>query len=135
MENWADNYTWVLLSFIFVMICYRTRIPSALILIIIGIIFALIRMYVTDKDLGYQRPVAAGHYPDTVIRPTPEEFRDGFVNAGLGQVPLTALNSVIAVAALIDDLFPEQHTGTSKIAMSIGVMNLIGCWFGSMPFW
>ncbi|KAJ8658657.1 hypothetical protein O0I10_005697 [Lichtheimia ornata] len=133
-SNWSDNYTWVLLSFIFVMICYRTRIPSALILFLIGLIFALVRMFVTDRDLPLDRPVAAGHYPDTIIRPTPEEFRTGFANAGLGQIPLTALNSVIALSALIDDLFPDRHADTATISMSVGAMNLIGCWFGSMPF-
>lgn len=134
-SSWSDNYTWVLLSFIFVMICYRTRIPSALILFLIGLIFALVRMFVTDRDLPLDRPVAAGHYPDTIIRPTPEEFRTGFANAGLGQIPLTALNSVIALSALIDDLFPDRHADTATISMSVGAMNLIGCWFGSMPFW
>ncbi|KAI9484687.1 hypothetical protein BDB00DRAFT_792655 [Zychaea mexicana] len=79
-------------------------------------------------------PVAAGHYPDTIIRPRPEDFRTGFANAGLGQIPLTALNSVIALSALIDDLFPDRHADTSRISMSVGAMNLIGCWFGSMPF-
>ncbi|KAI9484683.1 hypothetical protein BDB00DRAFT_965006 [Zychaea mexicana] len=134
-DNWSDNNTWVLLSFIFVIICYRTRIPSALILFIIGLIFALIRMFGTERDtLGLPWPVAAGHYPDTIIGPTPEEFRNGFATAGLGQIPLTALNSVIALSALIDDLFPDHHADTAKISMSVGAMNLIGCWFGSMPF-
>ncbi|KAI9319356.1 hypothetical protein BX666DRAFT_2025657 [Dichotomocladium elegans] len=132
-DNWADNNVWVLLSFMFVILCYRTRIPSALILFIIGLIFALIRMFVTDNDSDLDHPIAGGHYPDTIIHPTPEEFRDGVVNAGLGQVPLTALNSVIALCALIDDLFPDRHATTSSVAMSVGAINLIGCWFGSMP--
>ncbi|KAI9244463.1 hypothetical protein BDA99DRAFT_529043 [Phascolomyces articulosus] len=134
-DTWSDNTTWLLFSFIFVMGCYRTRVPSALILFIIGLIFALIRMFGTERDsLGLPWPVAGGHYPDTIIRPTPEEFRTGFGNAGVGQIPLTALNSVIALSALIDDLFPDRHADTATISMSIGVMNLIGCWFGSMPF-
>ncbi|KAI7850540.1 hypothetical protein BDC45DRAFT_572778 [Circinella umbellata] len=134
-DNWSDNNTWVLLSFIFVIICYRTRIPSALILFIIGLIFALIRMFGTERDtLGLSWPIAGGHYPDTVIRPTPEQFRTGFGGAGIGQLPLTCLNSVIALSALIDDLFPNYHADTASISMSVGGMNLIGCWFGSMPF-
>lgn len=124
-----------MLAFIFVIVCYRTRVPSALILFLIGLVFALVRVFATSEGAAYPRPVAGGHYPDTVIRPTPEEFRTGFVNAGLGQVPLTALNSVIALSALIDDLFPDHHADTSVISMSIGAMNLVGCWFGSMPFW
>ncbi|KAI8376404.1 uncharacterized protein BYT42DRAFT_385458 [Radiomyces spectabilis] len=132
-ENWADNYTWVLLSFIFVFSCYRTRIPTALILFLIGLLFALIRMFVTDTELNLPHPVAAGHYPDTIVRPTPIDFGNGFVNAGLGQIPLTTLNSVIALCALIDDLFPDKHASPATVSMSIGIMNLIGCWFGAMP--
>lgn len=77
--------------------------------------------------------VTGGHYPNTIIVPSSEQFKIGFLNAGLGQLPLTALNSVIALCALIDDLFPEKHVTTSSVAVSVGLMNLIGCWFGAMP--
>ncbi|CAO3686554.1 unnamed protein product [Rhizopus stolonifer] len=131
-SNWADNNMWVLLSFVFVVMCYQTRIPSALILFLIGLLFALILMFGTNNS--HPRPsVIGGHYPDTVIVPSAEQFKTGFLNAGLGQLPLTALNSVIALCALIDDLFPEKHATTSSVAVSVGLMNLIGCWFGAMP--
>jgi hypothetical protein len=132
--NWADNFTWVLLAFIFVIGSYDKRVPSALILFLIGLTFALIRMF-TNPNGPIDPPRAGGHYPDTIIVPSPDDFKTGFLNAGLGQIPLTALNSVIALSVLIDDLFPEKHATTTSIAMSVGLMNLIGCWFGSMPFW
>ncbi|KAL0095543.1 hypothetical protein J3Q64DRAFT_1857384 [Phycomyces blakesleeanus] len=131
--NWSDNFTWVLLATIFVFACYRTKVPSALILFLIGLLFALIRMFVTDKSTVIPHPVAGGYYPNTIIHPTPAEFRTGFLNAGLGQIPLTCLNSVVALSILIDDLFPEKHVNTASISMSVGLMNLIGCWFGAMP--
>lgn len=133
-SNWSDNNTWVLLSFLFVVACYRTRIPSALILFLIGLIFALVLMFGTSAGEHLPQPyVVGGHYPDTVIVPNPTQFLNGFLNAGLGQLPLTALNSVIALCALIDDLFPKKHATSSNVAMSVGIMNLIGCWFGAMP--
>jgi hypothetical protein len=132
--NWADNFTWVLLAYLFVIGCYSNRVPSALILFIIGVLLALVRMF-TDPNGPVNPPQAGGHYPDTIIIPSLGDFRAGFLNAGLGQIPLTTLNSVIALAALIDDLFPEKHASTTSISLSIGCMNLIGCWFGSMPFW
>jgi hypothetical protein len=121
----------------FAIACYRTtRVPAALILFLVGLLFAFIRMYVTEVDKNWPQPyVGHGHYPDTVVHPTPEEFGIGFLNAGLGQIPLTCLNSVIALSLLIDDLFPDKHSNNSSIACSIGVMNLIGGWFGSMPVW
>ncbi|KAI9473970.1 MAG: hypothetical protein EXX96DRAFT_580048 [Benjaminiella poitrasii] len=132
-SNWSDNNTWILLSFLFVVICYHTRIPSALILFLLGLIFALVILFTTDNH--YEQPsVGQGHYPDTIIVPNAEQFRLGFLNAGLGQLPLTSLNSVIALCALIGDLFPTRKpASTSHVAMSVGVMNLIGCWFGAMP--
>ncbi|KAI8979433.1 hypothetical protein BDF20DRAFT_819095 [Mycotypha africana] len=133
-SNWSDNNVWVLLSFIFVVACYRTRIPSALILFFIGLIFALVYMYATAAGKNLPRPsVIGGHYPDSIIIPSPEQFKNGLLNAGLGQLPLTLLNSVIALSALIEELFPKKHANSSNIAMSVGVMNLIGCWFGAMP--
>ncbi|KAG2182326.1 hypothetical protein INT43_007256 [Umbelopsis isabellina] len=132
-ENWSDNYTWVLLAFILVISCYNSRVPTALILFFIGLLFALIRMF-ADPEGPTNPPVAGGHYPDTIIVPSPEDFQIGFLNAGLGQIPLTSLNSVIALAALIHDLFPERTASTTSISMSVGIMNLTGCWFGCMPY-
>ncbi|KAI7850541.1 hypothetical protein BDC45DRAFT_572779 [Circinella umbellata] len=84
----------------------------ALILFAIGLTFALIRMFGIEHDtLNSPRPVIAW-----------------------GKFPLTVLNSLIALSALVDDLFSDHHADTATISMSIGVMNLIGCWFGSMPF-
>ncbi|SAL97514.1 hypothetical protein [Absidia glauca] len=131
-DQWADNYVWVLLAFLFVFSCYNNKVPSALILFLVGVMFAFIQMYAGSKT-NTPRPAIGGYYPNTIVRPTAAEFRDGFVNAGLGQIPLTALNSVIGLCALIDDLFPDKHSGTSEVSISVGVMNLVQCWFGAMP--
>jgi MFS superfamily sulfate permease-like transporter len=37
------------------------------------------------------------------------------------------------VCALSWDLFPKKGADTRKMATSVGLMNLIGCWFGAMP--
>jgi hypothetical protein len=46
----------------------------------------------------------------------------GPVKGAVPQIPLSVLNSVVAVCKLTRDLFPEK-----------GAMNLVGCWFGTMP--
>lgn len=51
----------------------------------------------------------------------------------LGQLPLTALNSVVAVSALAADLAPEFPVGVTGLGLSVAAMNLVGCWFGAMP--
>ena len=130
--KWSDNYEWALLAFIFVFVFYSSkRIPTALILFILGLTIALVRVFKSNKT----PPSIAFNYPEAVV-PTLEEFKTGFLSAALGQLPLTALNSVIALAALANDLFPERSSLNSveKISISVGLMNIIGCFFGSIPY-
>ncbi|KAG0332169.1 hypothetical protein BG004_001365, partial [Podila humilis] len=131
---WHNNYEWACFSFIVVFIFYyrSKRIPTAMILFSIGLIIAFIKLY-TSPPVNAVYP-KIGIYTVGVTVPTWEEFKHGFVTASLGQIPLTSLNSVIALAALAQDLFPERPTGTPTIAVSVGMMNLVGCFFGSIPF-
>ena len=74
------------------------------------------------------------------------------VGMAMGQLPLTTLNSIIAVSALAEDLFggelPVVERGlgtggggiqlpgvpsTTALGISVAVMNIFGCWFGCMP--
>ena len=54
---------------------------------------------------------------------------------GLAQIPLTLLNSVFAVSLLAGQLFPDnrERTTPSKIAISVGLMNIPVCLLGGMP--
>ncbi|KAG0362351.1 hypothetical protein BC939DRAFT_450238 [Gamsiella multidivaricata] len=132
--DWANNYEWAIVAFIIVfMFYYRAkRIPTAMILFAIGLIIAFIKLYTNPPAKAVYPKI--GVYTVSVTVPTAEEFKHGFLSAGLGQIPLTALNSVIALAALAQDLFPERPASTPTISISIGLMNLVGCFFGSMPF-
>ncbi|KAF9929634.1 hypothetical protein BGZ67_006234 [Mortierella alpina] len=132
--TWDNNYEWACVAFIVVFIFYyrSKRIPTAMILFTVGLIIAFIKLY-TNPPLNAAYP-KIGVYGISVTVPTWEEFKHGFLSASLGQIPLTCLNSVIALAALAQDLFPERPTGTPAIAVSVGMMNLVGCFFGSIPF-
>ncbi len=59
----------------------------------------------------------------------------GALLGGLPQMPLTLLNSVLAVSLLAGQLFPEngKNVAPAKVAVSVGLMNLIACPFGGMP--
>ncbi|CAI2166486.1 20625_t:CDS:2 [Funneliformis geosporum] len=130
--KWNDNYEWAILSFIFVFAFYSSkRMPTALILFIVGLIIAIIKVFVSNSTL----PSISFNHPEIVV-PTLEEFKTGFLSASLGQLPLTTLNSVIALAALSNDLFPERSSlnTVEKISVSIGIMNIVGCFFGSIPY-
>ncbi|KAF8945920.1 hypothetical protein BGZ47_001747 [Haplosporangium gracile] len=132
--TWENNYEWAVFAFIVVFIFYyrSKRIPTAMILFTIGLIIAFIKLYTNPPPKAVYPKI--GVYTIGVTVPTWEEFKHGFVSASLGQIPLTCLNSVIALAALAKDLFPERPTGTPTIAVSVGMMNLVGCFFGSIPF-
>ncbi|NJO54669.1 MAG: hypothetical protein HC829_07365, partial [Bacteroidales bacterium] len=49
------------------------------------------------------------------------------------QVPLTLLNSVVAVCALSVDLFPHRPANPRLVAVSVALMNLVCCPLGAMP--
>lgn len=129
--SWADNYLWMILGFVFLFVFnLRPRTPYALILFLIGIVFAVIR---TTGDQHQHLPAFRLWRPYTQI-PSSSEWKTGILDAGIGQLPLTTLNSVVAVTHLAADLLPEiQTSSVTSIGFSVAIMNLLGCWFGAMP--
>jgi hypothetical protein len=65
--------------------------------------------------------------------PSAADWRVGVLRAGLPQLSLTVFNSVVSVTALAGTLFPARAPRAGAVAMSVGAMNLVGCWFGAMP--
>ncbi|RFU36087.1 hypothetical protein B7463_g180, partial [Scytalidium lignicola] len=69
-----------------------------------------------------------------IFVPDSRDFRIGAIDAGLGQIPLTTLNSIIAVSYLSADLLPHLPApSVTEIGVSVALMNLVGGWFGVMP--
>ena len=111
------------------------RIPYALIVLVLGIIFVIFAAIFSDDP---------GAEPYSILRlnlwhpqafvPSWYSFQKGVLEAGIGQLPLTTLNSVIAVAFLAQDLLPEvKAPSTTALGLSVMGINLVGCWFGAMP--
>jgi MFS superfamily sulfate permease-like transporter len=65
--------------------------------------------------------------------PPAQDWWPAFLHGTLVQLPLTLLNSVVAVSALSRSLFPDQPVSETKISASVGVMNAVSCLFGGMP--
>lgn len=61
------------------------------------------------------------------------EVWQSLVLAGFAQVPLTAANAVIATAALISQYWPERPVPANRLSWNMGIMNLLGPFFGGMP--
>lgn len=127
--SWADNRIWAIVAFVALTITniYR-RVPYALALLVVGLLFAVIR-----TALAGHLPAFETWHPFVVV-PTPHQWRVGAVDAGIGQIPLTTLNSIVAVVHLSNDLLPNVRTPSiTHIGLSVAGMNLLGCWFGTMP--
>ena len=103
------------------------RVPSALILFAagLGLALAIRPEAISSLRIGFNLP----HW----VPLTWDDFRNSFFRAALPQIPLTTLNSVIAVCALSVDLFPDRPARPRSVAISVGLMNLVSGWFGAMP--
>lgn len=125
----VDNLLWAIGAALALLACTRApRVPYALLIFILGLIFAGIKAHESHLDSSSIIP----NIP--IVVPSWATFGRTFVTASLGQLPLTTLNSIIAVTHLSADLLPSVPTPTvTAIGSSVAVMNLIGCWFGAMP--
>ncbi|KNA05899.1 hypothetical protein SOVF_186100 [Spinacia oleracea] len=102
--------------------------PSAVMIFMLGVILAIIR---GPKEVvnGFK----FGPSPIHVINIPKESWKQGFIKGTIPQLPLSVLNSVIAVCKLSSDLFPGKDFSATSLSVTVGMMNLVGCWFGAMP--
>jgi len=123
-----DSYVTGAVAAIVVLALFSSRmIPSALVLFAAGLALAVWRTpaIAQSLQLGLSLP--------SWSPPTWPAFVSAFPKAALPQIPLTTLNSVVAVCALSVDLFPDRPASPRRVAVSVGLMNLVGAWFGAMP--
>ncbi|POO03761.1 Molybdate transporter [Trema orientale] len=102
-------------------------IPSAFLVFVLGVVLAFARRPKLVHDIAF------GPSPMEVVRISRRAWRDGFVKGAIPQLPLSILNSVIAVCKLSSDLFPERDFTATSLSVTVGLMNVVGCWFGAMP--
>jgi MFS superfamily sulfate permease-like transporter len=105
-----------------------SRVPAALIVFALGLLLCFVR------DPSVVRVLRFGPAPLRVVKITWDDFKVGFWEGAVPQLPLSVLNSVIAVCKLSSDLFPERvELSPARVSVSVGLMNFVGCWFGAMP--
>jgi hypothetical protein len=133
--NWSDNWLWAMAAFIFLLISSLIpRVPYALLVFILGL--TLSGIHLSTSHPSSQTPSSFHTWHPQLYIPTPKDFYKGAFEAGLPQLPLTTLNSILAVTSLSTSLFPSNQPPTpsnTQIGLSVGLANLIGCWFGAMP--
>ena len=103
------------------------RVPAALVVFGIGVVVLLVSrpdvLSRTHLGLDWRLPTLSNG----------EDWLAGLWLGALPQLPLTLLNSVIAVCALSTDLFPNRPASPRRVAVSVGMMNLLCCPLGGMP--
>jgi MFS superfamily sulfate permease-like transporter len=100
--------------------------PAAVVLMLLGVGIMLVKgEFGGINSPGFTLPQITGF--------TIGDLWQGLVRAGFAQIPLTATNAVIATAALIADYWPNRPVAERRLALNMGIMNLIMPFFGGMP--
>ncbi|KAK4087052.1 hypothetical protein Purlil1_8571 [Purpureocillium lilacinum] len=126
-----DNRLWALFAFLVLIgTQHLPRFPYALCFFVLAIVFSLIQVLSSHHSLPWFH-VWHPHFS----WPTWISAHDApALWMAIGQLPLTTLNSIIAVSALAADLLPDLPTpSVTSVGMSVALMNLTGTWFGAMP--
>jgi MFS superfamily sulfate permease-like transporter len=132
----ADTHVWIgwdsiglgLLCAVLVLLLYfSSRVPGSLVVFGVGLAALVCARpsLLSQAHLGmswHLPPLADAH-----------AWTTGFWKGTIPQVPLTILNSVVAVCALSADLFPHRPARPRRVAVSVALMNLACCPFGAMP--
>lgn len=88
-------------------------------------------MYI--RRSGVVHEIKFGPSSIEVMKFTKQNWKKGFIKGAIPQLPWSMLNSVIAVCKLSTDLFPEREFSVISISVTVGLMNLVGSWFGAVP--
>ncbi|KAL7894631.1 putative sulfate transporter [Trichoderma sp. SZMC 28014] len=129
-----DNRLWALAAFLVLIFTQNMpRFPYALGFFLLALVLALVQVLVSGGDQS-SLPWFQVWRPHFVL---PSWIGAGDAPAlwmAVGQLPLTTLNSIIAVSALASDLLPDiPSPSVTSIGFSVALMNLSGTWFGAMP--
>jgi hypothetical protein len=106
----------------------RKRIPSAVILVALGVVYAVVL-----KLNGSALAGALGLHLPQFHQPSGADVWTGFLILALPQIPLSIANSVLATRQLSEDLFPEKRISARGISWTYAVMNLINPFLGGVP--
>lgn len=104
-----------------------TSLPTAFIIFLLGVVFLFIRSPKVVKEIRF------GPSSMSIVKITKSQWKKGFIKGTIPQLPLSILNSVIAVCKLSMDLFPGKIFTVTSLSVTVGLMNIVGCWFGAIP--
>ncbi|EME46393.1 hypothetical protein DOTSEDRAFT_70408 [Dothistroma septosporum NZE10] len=127
-----DNRVLAIVAFLFLVAAtLAPGVPYALILFSVGLIMAGAVIPASDSARDFK----AGIWHPSPFVPRGDAWRVGAIDAAIPQLPLTTLNSILAVTSLSASLFPNfpPTPTTTAVGFSVAIANLIGPWFAAMP--
>jgi len=132
LTNWIGYDSFLVSIISGIVIClnfcktpYSKYIPSALILFVLGLILSSLQTTISSYQV---------YNPFYIVSMSSQDWLDGFVKGTIPQVPLTILNSIVGIVDLSISLFgQEKGLSIKDSALSLGVINVLGCPFGAIP--
>ncbi|MFW9938114.1 MAG: putative sulfate/molybdate transporter [Candidatus Thorarchaeota archaeon] len=114
---------------VIIILMNNKRIPSAVILVLLGVILLFITNRINFSDIKFSLPsfnFMLINWGDLLI---------GMLIAGVAQFFLTLTNVMIATISLVKDLFPNKKDdiSSSSLAVNMGIMNLFSPFLGGIP--
>ncbi|MFX0058667.1 MAG: putative sulfate/molybdate transporter [Candidatus Hodarchaeota archaeon] len=114
---------------IIILLINNRRIPSAVILVLLGVFLLFITNTVHFSDIKFNLPsfnFMLINWSDLLL---------GMLVAGIAQLFLTLTNVMIATISLVKDLFPDKkdYISSSSLAVNMGIMNLFSPFLGGVP--
>jgi MFS superfamily sulfate permease-like transporter len=104
------------------------RYPPALILIVIGVVYAAV-----FKGQGFHTFESIGFYLPAVHVPTTDAILTGWLLLALPQLALSLGNSILATRQVIEDLYPGYPVTVRKISWTYSLMNLVNPFLSGYP--
>jgi len=105
----------------------RQKQPALLYIFLSGFLFLYLKQPHVYSALHMSWPNFYWHWPPV------SSWAGGLFKGALPQIPLTLLNSVVALCALSAEYFPGKGVQPRKVAVSVGLMNLFCVPLGGIP--
>jgi hypothetical protein len=113
---------------VMVLFARHQRFPGGLLLIALGIIYALFfKLNLHTLSSGVHLALPTIRYPDL------QDIATGFLLLALPQLPLSISNSVIATQQSAADFFPARKVTVSKIGITYSLLNIIAPFLSGIP--
>ncbi|MBY9004723.1 MAG: putative sulfate/molybdate transporter [Candidatus Lokiarchaeota archaeon] len=126
----SENLILALISIVIILILAKYNIiPSAIVLVVLGIIIMLFTEGLNITSFFFTFPKISFYIPNLM------DLLYGMIIAGIGQFFLTLTNVMIATIILARDLFPEQSEtlNANNLSFNMGIMNIFSPFLGGIP--